>query len=96
MKRPEAVSLLKELIDSCGGLDGHPLELAPPATTKAEGYQIIIRAPLDQETKTCIQAILAKYGLAYQTGSMWKTRRTLNQEPDTFIIYKPKTTEKSN
>jgi hypothetical protein len=89
VKREDAIVVLKELIDNCAGLDGHSMELTPP-TIGAGGYQITIRVALDQETKNCIQTILTKHGLTYQTGSIWKTKRTLNQEPDTFIIYKPK------
>ena len=92
MKREEAVSVLKELLDNCNGLDGHSLELAPPnaPTPMMGGYQIIIRKALDEKTKNCIQGILMKYQLTYQTGSMWKTKRSIDREPDTFIIYRPK------
>ena len=92
MKREEAVSVLKELLDNCNGLDGHSLELAPPnaPTPMMDGYQTIIRKVLDEKTKNCIQGILIKHQLTYQTGSMWKTKRSIDREPDTFIIYKPK------
>ena len=91
LKRDEALAVLKELLDGCAGLDGHSLELTPPnsPTSTAGGYQIIIRNPLDQETKNCILAILSRRELSYQLGSMWKTRRSISQEPDTLIIYKP-------
>jgi len=91
LKRDEAVSVLKELLDNCLGLDGHYLELVPPvvATSTTAGYQIIIRKTLDKETINHIQSILAKYQLSYQTGSIWKTRQTTNKnEPDTFIIFR--------
>lgn len=93
MKREEAISVLKELLDNCKGLDGHYLELAPPnaSTSMVGGYQIIIKTALDEETKKRIQDILLKYQLTYQTGSMWKTKRSINKtDPDTFIIYRPK------
>ena len=92
MKREEAISVLKELLDNCMGLDGHYFELAPPnvGTSTKGGYQIIIKVALDQETKKCVQDILMKHQLAYQIGSMWKTKRSINKtDPDTFIIYKP-------
>ncbi len=92
MRREEAISVLKELLDNCTGLDGHYLELAPPSTPTStnEGYQIIIRTALDQETEKCIQDILIKHKLTYQIGSMWKTKRSINKtDLDTFIIYKP-------
>jgi len=53
LRREEAISVLKELLDNCTGLDGHYFELAPPnePTSTKEGYQIIIKAALDQEKK---------------------------------------------
>ena len=92
MKREEAISIIKELLDNCPGLDGHYLELAPPntPTSNVEGYQIIIGKALDEKTKNCIQGNLMKHQLACQIGSMWKTKWSKNKEPDTFIIYKPK------
>ncbi|MCL4430019.1 MAG: hypothetical protein M1167_04625 [Chloroflexi bacterium] len=92
LKREEAISVLKELLDSCRGLDGHILQLGPPAASSTVGgYQIIIKLALDQETQNCILDILGKHKLAYQAGSFWKTKRSINKtEPDTFIIYKPK------
>ena len=93
LKREEAISVLKELLDSRTGLDGHGLELTAPnaPTPTAGGYQIIIKGILDQETKQHIQDILIKQQLSYQIGSMWKTKRSPNKtEPDTLIIYKTK------
>jgi len=91
LKREEAISIIKELLDNCLGLDGHYLELAPPntPTSNVEGYQIIIGKALDEKTKNCIQEIMMKNQLTCQEGSMWKTKRSKNREPDTFIIYKP-------
>lgn len=92
LRREEAVSVLKELLDNCVGLDGHYIQLAPPNVPMPakEGYQIIIKTALDQETKERIQNILLKHQLAYQIGSMWKTKHSINKAaPDTFIIYKP-------
>jgi hypothetical protein len=91
VKRDEAVSVLKELIDNCPRLDGHPLEITPPntPTPSGEGYQIFIIKTLDLETKKCVIDIVMRHHLAYQVGSMWKTRRSAT-EPDTFIIYRPK------
>ncbi len=88
MKREEAVTVLKELIDSCPGLDGHALEIMPPDTPTG-GYQIFIIKALDEPTKKCVIDIVSRHQLAYQSGSMWKTRRAA-VEPDTFIIYSPK------
>jgi hypothetical protein len=93
LKREEAISVLKELLDGCRGLDGHYLELEPPSASSSTqgGYQIIIKLALDVETQKCILNILKKHQLTYQTGSIWKTKRSINKtDPDTFIIYRPK------
>lgn len=92
LKREEAILVLKELLDSCNGLDGHYLELASPNAPMSMmgGYQIIIGKALDEKPKNCIQGVLMKYQLTYQIGSMWRTKRSMNKEPDTFIIYRPK------
>jgi hypothetical protein len=91
VKRDKAVVVLKELIGACSGLDGHPLELTPPntPTQTGDGYQIFIFKSLDDSTKKSIIDIITPHKLAYQSGSMWKTRRGA-AEPDTFIIYSPK------
>lgn len=92
LKRDEATTVLKELIDSCPGLDGHPLELTPPATAaaqKGEGYQIFIIKTLDEQTKKCVIDIVTHRKLSYQSGSLWKKRCGV-KEPDTFIIFKQK------
>ena len=97
MKREEAISVLKELLDNCKGLDGHYLELSSSnvSSSMMGGYQITIKTALDEETKKCIQEILMKHQLTYQAGSMWKTKRSINKtDPDTFIIYKPKDSPK--
>jgi hypothetical protein len=91
LKREEAILVLKELLDGCRGLDGHYLELEPPSASSSTvgGYQIIIKLALDVETQKCILDILKKHQLTYQTGSIWKTKRSINKtDPDTFIIYK--------
>ncbi len=92
MKREEAVSLIKELLDCCKGLDGHTFELIAPSVSSPAtgGYKIIIKGVLDQETKNRIIDILQKHQLAYQSGSLWRTKQSLNKEPDTLIIYKHK------
>jgi hypothetical protein len=94
LKREEAISVIKELLDNCNGLDGHYLELSPPndPVSMIGGYQIIIGKALDEKTKNCIQNVLKKYQLTYQIGSIWKTKRSKDREPDTFIIYRPKST----
>jgi hypothetical protein len=90
LERVEAITVLKELLDSSIGLDGHGLELTAPSDS-AFGYQIIIKGTLDDETKHHIQNILSKHQLTSQTGNLWKTKHSSNKtEPDTLIIYKPK------
>ena len=93
MKREEAISVLKELLDNCNGLDGNYLELSSSNASSSTmgGYQITIKTALDEKTKKRIQEILMKHQLTYQAGNMWKTKRSINKtEPDTYIIYKPK------
>lgn len=78
------------MLEDCLGLDGHSLELTAPDTPGA-GYEIIIKGILDEETKKHIQGIITQHQLTYQTGNIWKTKRSTNKtEPDTLIIYKPK------
>jgi hypothetical protein len=90
LKRVEAIAVLNELLGSCLGLDGCRLELTSFSAPTA-GYQIIIKGVLDGETKQHIKTTLAKHKLCCQTGSLWKTKRSPNKtEPDTLIIYKPK------
>jgi hypothetical protein len=97
LKREEAISVLKELLDSCTGLDGHSLELMPTngTTQKMGWYQIIIRTALDEKTRNCIQDILMKHQLTCQIGSMWKTKHSIKRaDPDTLIIYRPHNEQK--
>ena len=92
LKRDEAISVLKELLDNCTGLDEHGLELIA-SNAPTSGYQIIIKGVLDEETKQRINVILTKHQLNSQTGNLWKTKHSLNKtEPDTLIIFKPKRT----
>ena len=80
MKREEAILVLKELFEKCTNLDGHYLELIPPnaASLLSGGYQIQIKAILDEETRTCMQDVLMKYQLTIKV-----------EEANSFIIYRP-------
>jgi hypothetical protein len=89
LRRDEAIVVVKELLDNLRGLDGHPLTLTSP--TAGGGYQIIVGGSLDEETRKRIQTIAAQHQLACQIGSLWRTKRSINKEPDTLVIYKPKT-----
>ena len=92
LKRDEAISVLKELLDNCIGLDGHGLELIA-SNALTSGYQIIVKGVLDEETKQRIDVILTKHQLTSQMGNLWKTKHSLNKvEPDTLIIFKPERT----
>jgi hypothetical protein len=92
LQRDEAISILKELLDNCTGLDGHGLELVA-FNAPTSGYQIIIKGVLDEGTKQGINVILTKHQLDSQVGNLWKTKHSLNKtEPDTLIIFKPKRT----
>ncbi len=97
MKRTEATEIIKEIIDSCQGVDGHPITLIAPntATPQTDGYQVVINLALNDETKRCIQQIAARHKFACQIGSLFRTKRSINKdEPDTCIIYKPKSPNK--
>ena len=80
LKREEAILVLKELFEKWTNLDGHYLELLPPnaSTMLSGGYQIQIKATLDEETRTCMQDVLMKNHLTIKI-----------TEPDAFIIYRP-------
>ena len=92
LKRDEAISVLKELLDNCTGLDGHGLELIT-SNALTSGYQIVVKGVLDEETKQRIDVILTKHQLTSQMGNLWKTKHSLNKaEPDTLILFKPERT----
>jgi hypothetical protein len=80
LKREEAILVLKELFEKCTNLDGHYLEMIPPNASSrlSGGYQIQIKATLDEETRTCMQDVLMKNQLTIKI-----------TEPDAFIIYRP-------
>jgi hypothetical protein len=80
LKREEAILVLKDLFEKCTNLDGHYLELIPPnaSTMLSSGYQIQIKATLDEETRTCMQDVLMKNHLTIKV-----------TDSDSFIIYKP-------
>jgi hypothetical protein len=92
MEREEAILFIEELLVDCRGLDDHPLTLTSPHVSGATsgGYQIIIGGALDKETRQGIETMAAQHQLACQTGSLWRTKRSINKEPDTLVIYKPK------
>jgi hypothetical protein len=85
LKREEAISILKELFEKCTFLDGRYLALMPPNATNlmTGGYQILIKTPLDEETRNCMQDILMKNHLTIKI-----------TEADTFIIYRPTLSDK--
>ncbi len=80
LKREEAISVIKELFEKCTFLDGHYLALmeAGYAGLMTKGYQILIKTPIDEQTRNCMQDILMKYKLTIKV-----------QEEDAFIIYRP-------
>ena len=82
LKREEAISVLKELFEKCTFLDGHYLSLLPEGYEGliSKGYQILIKTPLDEETRICMQDILIKYQLTIKI-----------IEEGTFVIYRPVT-----
>jgi len=89
LNRDEAVEVVHELLDAVYDLEGCSLQIASPNTSSI-GYQIIIRGTLSEKTKQLIQEVSSKRQLMMQTGNIWRTKRSINKEPDTLIIYKPK------
>ena len=87
LKREEAILVLKELFEKCTLLDGRYLALMPPNATElmSKGYQILIKTPLDEETRDCMQEVLMKNHLTIKI-----------TEADTFVIYRPIITGKHN
>ncbi len=87
MKREEAILILKELFEKCTFLDGRYLALMPPnaTTLMSKGYQILIKTPLDEETRICMQDVLMKNHLTIKI-----------IEEDSFIIYRPVLTGEHN
>ena len=82
LNREEAILVLREIFDKCTLFDGTYLSLVPPnvASLLSQGYQVHIKIGLDDETRSCMQDILEKHGLA------------LNKEEkkELVIIFKPK------
>ncbi|MCW4017535.1 MAG: hypothetical protein NWF00_02445 [Candidatus Bathyarchaeota archaeon] len=79
MDRTEAVLILREILDNCEIFDGVYLSLASPKASNllSQGYQLHIKAPIDDHAKECMRDILQKHGLA------------LKIEDNLAIIYKP-------
>lgn len=78
LKREEALSVLKELFEKCTFLDGHYLALIPAgyAGLITKGYKIMVKTPLDEGARNCMQDILTKYKLTIKI-----------EEPETFTLY---------
>ena len=89
LNRDEAVKVVHELLDACQDIEGCSLQITSPNTSNV-GYQIIIRGTLSEKTKQLIQEVSSKRQLMMQTGNISRTKRSINKEPDTLIIYKPK------
>jgi len=79
LKRDEAISFLKEVLDKCTLLDGQYFCLTPPnlASQLSKGYQIQMMNPIHSDDLVCMNEILSSYGLL------------LKIEKDLTIIYKP-------
>ena len=74
------MSVLKEIFEKCTLFDGQYIALMPSnaANLLSHGYQVHMKVPFDDKTKTCMQEILQKYGLV------------LKEEKELAIIYRPK------
>jgi hypothetical protein len=77
LNRIEAVSVLKEIFEKCTLLDGSYVSLVPPNNTNlpTQGYQVHIKAPVDEMAHMCIQKLLDEH------------RLTMKMENDLIIIY---------
>ena len=81
MKRDEAISTMKELLENCGKLDNIFMCLTPPSTSPPiqQGYQIHLRIAMDGETEECVKKITQKHSLSFEEESAGK---------EIVIIYK--------
>ena len=86
LKREEAVLILKEIFDKCTLYDGSWVALMPPnsANILAHGYQVHLKVPLDEQSRSCMQDVLQKYELAMM----------VKENEGLTVIYKPKAGEK--
>jgi hypothetical protein len=59
-RREEAVSLVREVSDKCASLGPHGIILMPSNADDvlAKGYQLHIKANLDEENLSCINPLL--------------------------------------
>ncbi len=82
MRREEAVSVLREIIDKCQMCDGNWVALMPPNSHNllSVGYQVHLKIPLDQQAINCIEKVLKEYDL----------RMMNKREQELLIIYRPK------
>jgi hypothetical protein len=78
-RREEAVSLLREVSDKCASLGPHGIMLMPSNADDmlAKGYQLHIKANLDEESISCINPLVEQRGLK------------IKQEKDLLVIYRP-------
>ncbi len=80
MKREEAISLLREIIGVCDGVNEQAVMLMPPNADDvlSQGYQLHIRMARS-DNLTCIRPVVKKHNLALaeETGK------------DLVVIYRP-------
>ncbi len=79
LRREEAVSLLREVSDKCENLGPNGIMLMPSNADDvlAKGYQLHIKAHLDEESLSCISPLVEERGLM------------IKQEKDLLVIYRP-------
>jgi hypothetical protein len=79
MRREEAVSLLREVSDKCPSLAPNGIMLMPPDAdgVLSKGFQLHIKAHLDEESLSCINPLVIEHGLL------------LKNEKDLLVIYRP-------
>lgn len=79
MNRKQAVTVIKDIFDTCYSMEGKSLKLLPPKAdnTLSKTCQIHIQANDDPFLKSCVERIASEYNLA------------VKQEDGFLIIYKP-------
>ena len=80
MKFAELATLLKEIVDSCPGLDGSTITMMPQKAMYHlyRGYHIIIKASISQDSMGCLRKIVEGHDL------MMKIKT------DSIVIYEPR------
>ena len=85
MKFAEVALLLKEIVDSCPGLDGSTITLVPQKAMYPlyRGYHINIGSNVSRESMGCLRKIVEGHDLVMQV------------KVDSVVIYESRSTDRS-